>query len=195
MEKITRKLNESTYITINVDEFIVGGNYVILPNFTKSWIDIDKRMVEEYPICEVTYEGFVGEMLRFMTPEHIVIDIDPTDPIVRNTTRIFEWCDSDTFEEIEWYNIKTCPFDSSFFKVGHPYHVRMNRTEEMKYMLLIDKRFDRLIFVLGEYGKSTLYEVTDVKYKNQKKEYWYSAVLREDTWSDKDENVEKEEME
>lgn len=192
MEKITRKLNESTYITINVDEFVVSGSYVILPNFTKSWLDIDKRMIDEYPICEVKYEGFIGEMLRFITPEHIIIDIDPTDPIVRNTTRIFEPCDeSDTFDEIEWYNIKTCPFDSSFFKVGHPYHVRMNRTEEMKYMLLIDKRFDRLIFVLGENGTSTLYDVTDVKYKNQKKEYWYSAVLREDTWSED----EKEEME
>jgi hypothetical protein len=92
MEKITRKLNESTYITINVDEFIVGNNYVILPNFTKSWVDIEKSMIEKYPICEVTYEGYVGEMLRFITPEHIVINIDPTDPIVRNTTRIFEWC-------------------------------------------------------------------------------------------------------
>lgn len=191
MEKITRKLNESIYITINVDEFIVGNNYVILPNFTKSWVDIEKSMIEKYPICEVKYEGYVGEMLRFITPEHIIINIDPTDPVVRNTTRIFEWCESDTFDEIEWYNIKTCPFDSSFFKVGHPYRVRMNRTEEMAYMILIDKRFDRLIFVLGEHGKSTLYEVTDVKYRNQKKEYWYSAVLCEDTWS-KDE---KEEIE
>ena len=168
----------------NYDDYILTFDYHGTPEELSTRKDVDK--------IHVNFISRYDTKFRFNScdTEGIIYEIDGSCEKTRERVRIFKQYE-DGYYEYHWCREVEMPFDTNFFKVGHPYRVRMNRTEEMEYMILIDKRFDRLIFVLGEHGKSTLYEVTDVKYRNQKKEYWYSAVLCEDTWS-KDE---KEEME
>ena len=106
-----------------------------------------------------------------------------------------------TYEEYEWFRILKMPFDTEFFKVGHPYIVRLSRgtNGEFQYAILVSMTAEKMVFVYYKENKDVeeedrnqinnlicTYEVTAERYKKMKKDYWFQAVSKFDKWGDKD---------
>lgn len=90
--------------------------------------------------------------------------------------------------EEKWFDIKTIPFDKKFFKIGHCYMVKENRTEDHKPMMLIEMNFEQMHFVCVDTerfknpGIKHVY-VKAERYSRMKKGYWFKALMEGDVWS------------
>lgn len=120
-------------------------------------------------------------------------EIDPVNEQSRENIKIYSWVGGEfpqgfPYEE-KWFEIATIPFDRNFFKLGHCYMVKENRTEDPKPMMLMDMDFDQMHFVcvanperFKDPGVKHVY-VKAERYKRMKKPCWFQALMEGDVWS------------
>lgn len=126
--------------------------------------------------------------------------IDPTDIATAKSVDIYsveEEANGETIymEKLVWVKVCELPFDTSFFKVGHPYLIRCcNRCHDYYAAILVSITPSEMKFISvdvaaskelvpGEYVEK-VYTHTVEDYKKHKKEVWYKALLPTDVWSD-----------
>lgn len=128
--------------------------------------------------------------------------IDPTDTATTSSVEIYEveeakdpGCETAYMEKLDWVHIRIIPFDTCFFKVGHPYLIRKSARcceyyagilasmspYEMKFISIDSNESTNL--GPGEYVETfDIHTVED--YKCHECGVWYKALLPTDVWSD-----------
>lgn len=146
--------------------------------------------------CKFLEFSSLNRTLIFVDSFGVKHEIDPVDEHTRDSIRIYSIIGdlrvnpSDAFPEKEtWFEIVTIPFDRNFFKLGHCYMVKENRTEDPKPMMLIEMNFDQMHFIrvadpdrFKDPGINHIY-VKAERYKRMKKPYWFQALMEGDVWS------------
>lgn len=185
--------------------FVVGKVYAID-------LGISGRNVAEEDLPRFTFEKYCSEPVNTEDEGYerlwfkscvsgIRCILDPTDIATAMSVDIYsveeEYKPIHTvhMEKIEWVRVCELPFDTSFFKVGHPYLIRKSARcreyyagiltsmtpHEMKF-ISVDKDAVRET-VPGEYVEK-VYIHTAADYKKHKCGVWYKALLPTDVWSD-----------
>lgn len=146
--------------------------------------------------CKFLEVSTLNGTLIFVDSFGVKHEINPVDEHTRDSIRIYRIIGdlmthpSGAFPEKEtWFEIATIPFDRNFFKLGHCYMVKENRTEDHKPMMLIEMDFDQMHFIcvadpdrFKDPGIKHIY-VKAERYKRMKNTYWFKALMEGDIWS------------
>jgi hypothetical protein len=181
--------HDSTYIFV-YDGWEKNDAYYIL----NKGMDIKNEVTESYIRFvpgPLRFLEFDGTYLIFLNEYGIEIRIDPTNKITREFVEIYwkPYHDSD-WEKVEWFKTYEIPYDKSFFKLGHPYMMRVGRDKEYVPVMLIEMDIEQMHFirtaspdrpkdpgVKHEYIEAT-------KYLKLNKPHWFKALMEGDVWSD-----------
>ena len=124
--------------------------------------------------------------------------IDPTDSATTSSVEIYEvedgenpGCETVYMDKLKWVKIHNMPFDTCFFKVGHPYIIRkeirdggyfigMLKSMTHSEMTFISFEWDD---VRHEYVEKEYIHTADA-YNRHKKSKWYKPLLPTDHWKD-----------
>ena len=153
--------------------------------------DLQRHAIE----CKFLEASTLNRTLIFVDIFGVKHEIDPVVEQSRNNIKIYrllgELPNGEPLEE-KWFDVATIPFDRNFFKLGHCYMVKENRTEDYKPMMLIEMDFDQMHFVrvadpehFKDPGIKHIY-VKAERYKRMKKTYWFKALMEGDVWSNDD---------
>lgn len=144
--------------------------------------------------CKFLEFSSLNRTLIFVDKYGVKHEIDPVDEHTRDSIRIYriigDYQSGAFLEKETWFEIATIPFDRNFFKLGHCYMVRENRTEDHKPMMLIEMDFDQMHFVrvanpdrFKDPGIKHIY-VKAERYNKMKKTHWFKPMMEGDVWSD-----------
>ena len=117
----------------------------------------------------------------------IIYEIDGSCEKTRERVRIFKH-DEDGYYEYHWCREVEMPFDTNFFKVGHPYLVTA-KNDNLKEipMILINMDTDALYFGYYDHGKDIRVKVTSYKYNEltvSTKHKSFIPLMVGDVWKD-----------
>lgn len=143
--------------------------------------------------CEFREASMLNRTLIFVDGYGVKHEIDPTVEQSRENIKIYSWVGGEFPQgfpsEEKWFAIATIPFDRHFFKLGHCYMVKENRTEDHKPMMLIGMDFSQMHFIrvgdperFKDPGIQHIY-VNANRYAHMKKPYWFKALMEGDEWS------------
>lgn len=128
--------------------------------------------------------------------------IDPTDTATTSSVEIYEveeakdpGCETVYMEKLDWVHVRDLPFDTCFFKVGHPYLIRASlrcheyyvgilasmTPSEMKFIVVEDDPSGEI--APGEYFEKVIVHTAD-EYAKHKNGVWYKPLLPTDHWRD-----------
>lgn len=140
--------------------------------------------------CKFLEASTLNRTLIFVDIFGVKHEIDPVDENTRDSIRIYRIIGDSILEKETWFEIATVPFDRNFFKLGHCYMVKENRTEDHKPMMLIGMDFEQMHFIrvadpdrFKDPGIAHIY-VKAERYKRMKKTYWFKPMMEGDVWSD-----------
>jgi hypothetical protein len=140
--------------------------------------------------CKFLEASTLNRTLIFVDIFGVKHEIDPVDENTRDSIRIYRIIGDSILEKETWFEIATVPFDRNFFKLGHCYMVKENRTEDYKPMMLIGMDFDQMHFIcvadpdrFKDPGINHIY-VKAERYNRMKKTYWFKPMMEGDVWSD-----------
>ena len=142
--------------------------------------------------CKFLEASMLNRTLIFVDRYGVKHEIDPVVEQSRDNIKIYrllgEFPNGEPLEE-KWFVIATIPFDRNFFKLGHCYMVKENRTEDHKPMMLIGMDFAQMHFIkvsnperFKDPGIQHVY-VNANRYAHMKKSYWFKALMEGDVWS------------
>jgi hypothetical protein len=139
--------------------------------------------------CKFLEFSSLNRTLIFVDIFGVKHEIDPVDENTRDSIRIYRIIGCSYLEKETWFEIATVPFDRNFFKLGHCYMVKENRTEDHKPMMLIGMDFDQMHFIcvadpdrFKDPGIKHVY-VKAERYKRMKKTHWFKPMMEGDMWS------------
>ena len=148
--------------------------------------DLHIRSIE----CKFLEASTLNRTLIFVDIFGVKHEINPVDENTRDSIRIYRIIGDSILEKETWFEIATVPFDRNFFKLGHCYMVKENRTEDHKPMMLIGMDFEQMHFIrvadpdrFKDPGIAHIY-VKAERYKRMKKTYWFKPMMEGDVWSD-----------
>lgn len=140
--------------------------------------------------CKFLEFNSLNKSLIFVDSFGVKHEIDPVNEHTRDSIRIYSVISYSNLEKETWFDVATIPFDRNFFKLGHCYMVKENRTEDYKPMMLIGMDFDQMHFIcvadpdrFKDPGINHIY-VKAERYKRMKKTYWFKPMMEGDVWSD-----------
>lgn len=142
--------------------------------------------------CKFLEASTLNRTLIFVDIFGVKHEIDPVVEQSRNNIKIYrllgELPNGEPLEE-KWFDVATIPFDRNFFKLGHCYMVKENRTEDHKPMMLIGMDFDQMHFIcvanpdrFKDPGIKHIY-VKAERYNKMKKTHWFKPMMEGDVWS------------
>lgn len=147
--------------------------------------DLHIRSIE----CKFLEFSSLNRTLIFVDIFGVKHEIDPVDENTRDSIRIYRIIGCSYLEKETWFEIATVPFYRNFFKLGHCYMVKENRTEDHKPMMLIGMDFEQMHFIrvadpdrFKDPGIAHIY-VKAERYKRMKKTYWFKPMMEGDVWS------------
>lgn len=117
----------------------------------------------------------------------VVYEIDGSCEKTRKRVRLFKHDDEDGCYEYNWCREVGPPFDEEFFKVGHPYLVKIQDTQIIP-MLLISMDTDALYFGFYDHGKETKFKVASYSYEKLSdigREKRFVSLMHGDVWKNK----------
>ena len=118
----------------------------------------------------------------------VVYEIDGSCEKTRKRVRLFKH-DEDGYYEYNWCREVRPPFDPNFFKVGHPYLVKIQDTQIP--MLLVSMDTDGLYFRYFDHGEETRFNVTSYSYEKMSDiETKFVSLMYGDVWKNKKKEVE-----
>jgi hypothetical protein len=120
----------------------------------------------------------------------VVYEIDGSCEKTREQVRLFKH-DEDGYYEYNWCREVGPTFDPNFFKVGHPYLVKIQDTQIP--MLLVSMDTDGLYFRYFDHGEETRFNVTSYSYEKMSdigKETSFVSLMYGDVWTNKKKEVE-----
>lgn len=198
------KQTADTQIFIN-RIFVVGQTYAIDLGISGENIaeeDLPRFIFEKYCSEPVNTEDEGYERLWFKScVSGIRCILDPTDIATAKSVNVYsveeghDACHTVYMEKLKWVKVCYMPFDTSFFKVGHPYLIRKSARcceyyagilasmspYEMKFISIDSNESTNL--GPGEYVETfDIHTVED--YKCHECGVWYKALLPTDVWSD-----------
>lgn len=139
--------------------------------------------------CKFLEFSPLNNTLIFVDSFGVKHEIDPVDEHTRDSIRIYRIIGCSYLEKETWFEIATVPFDRNFFKLGHCYMVKENRTEDHKPMMLIGMDFEQMHFIrvadpdrFKDPGIEHIY-VKAERYKRMKNTYWFKPLIEGDMWS------------
>jgi hypothetical protein len=139
--------------------------------------------------CKFLEFSPLNNTLIFVDSFGVKHEIDPVDENTRDSIRIYRIIGCSYLEKETWFEIATIPFDRNFFKLGHCYMVKENRTEDHKPMMLIGMDFEQMHFIrvadpdrFKDPGIEHIY-VKAERYKRMKNTYWFKPLIEGDMWS------------
>lgn len=144
--------------------------------------------------CKFLEASTLNRTLIFVDGYGVKHEIDPTVEQSRENIKIYSWVGGEFPQgfpsEEKWFAIATIPFDRNFFKLGHCYMVRENRSGDLWPMMLIGMDFDQMHFVrvadpdrFKDPGIEHIY-VKAERYNRMKKSHWFKPLIEGDVWSD-----------
>lgn len=166
----------TVYTNFNTDDvYILTFGYLGTPE------ELSTRK-DDANLFYVNFLGMSDTKFRFKSfaAEGIIYEIDGSCDNTRSRVRIFKH-NKDGYYEYHWCREVEPPFDTEFFKVGHPYLVNpknVKREEKSLYpqkdipMLLIRMDADALYFGYYDYEKDYRFKVTTYEYS------WLTEVTR-----------------
>ena len=157
-------------------------------------MDIKNEVTESYMRFlpgPLRFLEFDGQYITFLTEYGVKIVIDPANKITREFVEIYwkpyvgaEW------EKVEWFKMYEIPYDRNFFKLGHPYLMRVGRDKEFVPVMLIEMDVEQMHFIRTaapnrpkDPGISHEY-IEATKYLKLNKPHWFKALMEGDVWSD-----------
>lgn len=155
----------------------------------------DANEVECFGIeCKFLEASMLNRTLIFVDMYGVKHEIDPIVEQCRENVKIYSWIGGEFPQgfpsEEKWFDVATVPFDRNFFKLGHCYMVKENRSEDHKPMMLIEMDFNQMHFVcvadpdrFKDPGIKHVYVKVE-RYKRMKKTYWFEPMMEGDVWSD-----------
>lgn len=118
----------------------------------------------------------------------VVYEIDGSCEKTRKRVRLFKH-DDDGCYEYNWCREVRPPFDPNFFKVGHPYLVKIKDTQIP--MLLVSMDTDGLYFRYFDHDEAIRYNVTSYSYEKMYDiETKFVSLMYGDVWTNKKKEVE-----
>lgn len=101
--------------------------------------------------CKFLEASMLNRTLIFVDGYGVKHEIDPIVEKCRENIKIYSWIGGEFPQgfpsEEKWFAIAYIPFDRHFFKLGHCYMVKENRTEDHKPMMLIDMNWKEMHFI------------------------------------------------
>lgn len=172
----------------NYDDYILTFDYHGTPEELSTRKDVDK--------FHVNFISRYDTKFRFNScdTEGIIYEIDGSCEKSRERVRVFKH-DEDGYYEYNWCREVKPPFDTNFFKVGHPYlvnpkNMKRKRTlypQKLIPMLLINMDADALYFGYYDHGKDVRFNVYSYEYNDLielKKHETFLPLMVGDVWKD-----------
>jgi hypothetical protein len=146
--------------------------------------------------CKFLEVSSLNRTLIFVDIFGVKHEIDPVNEHTRDSIRIYriigDYQSGAFLEKETWFEIATVPFDRKFFKLGHCYMVRENRSGNLWPMMLIGMDFDQMHFIrvadpdrFKDPGIEHIY-VKAERYNRMKKSHWFKPMMEGDVWSNDD---------
>ena len=119
--------------------------------------------------------------------------VDPMDPITRRNLALYEVPQESVDEggnamghRVEWFEVVENPFDNEFFKIGHPYKIKLRRNHPDVYAILTSLMPTEITFTYADdkdEGVARSTTITADEYRKLKPSFWFKALLPEDEWT------------
>ena len=192
------KQTGDTQISLDMNLFKYGNTYVID-------LGINGEKLEPDQLPRFTFEKYCSEPVNTEDNGETRLwfkscvngtrcIIDPTDIATINSVEIYSVIGAEPevyMDKLEWVKIHNMPFDTSFFKVGHPYLIRRGfYTGEYFIGMLKSMTHSEMKFISFEWDNVEHKYVekehihTGDEYNRHKKKVWYKPILPTDNWKD-----------
>lgn len=172
----------------NFDDYILTFDYHGTSEELSTRKDVDKFHVNFISRYDTKFR------FRSCDTEGIIYEIDGSCDKTRERVRVFKH-DEDGYYEYHWCSEVKPPFDTDFFKVGHPYLVNPKNMKRKKAlypqklipMLLISMDADALYFGYYDHDKDCRFNVTSYEYYGLTvlaKHESFLPLMVDDVWKD-----------
>lgn len=179
---------DDMWLSLRID-WDSNEDYYITYRECKEVSDLHIHSIE----CKFLEASTLNRTLIFVDMFGVKHEIDPVVEQSRNNIKIYrllgELPNGEPLEE-KWFDVATIPFDRNFFKLGHCYMVRENRSGDLWPMMLIGMDFDQMHFIrvadpdrFKDPGIEHIY-VKAERYNRMKKSHWFKPMMEGDVWSD-----------
>ena len=176
---------DDMWLSLRID-WDSNEDYYIAYRECKEVSDLHIHSIE----CKFLEVSSLNRTLIFVDIFGVKHEIDPVNEHTRDSIKIYRIIGDSILEKETWFEVATIPFDRNFFKLGHCYMVRENRTEDHKPMMLIGMDFDQMHFIcvanpdrFKDPGINHIY-VKAERYNRMKKTHWFKPLIEGDVWSD-----------
>ena len=182
-------IDDGTVINVNT-EWSDGMYYIMMPNIDKCH---DVMMYNNYRLPLLEWQ-FIRDSRYIVFKEcrtGCSVIVDPMDPRTRHTLALYEVLQESVDKggdamghRVKWFEVVENPFDNEFFKIGHPYKIKLRGNHPDVYAILTTLTPTEITFTYADdkdnIGSRT---ITADKYRKLKPSFWFKALLPEDEWT------------